>query len=421
VNSSSSTEKTVDHLFRHQAGKMVAVLTHFLGLSNLQLAEDVVQDSFVKALQTWKLSGPPEKPEAWLLQVAKNKAVDLLRRQALHNRFTQEEIHVLTENADIFFHEQEMADSQLRMFFACCHPSLKQEDQIALTLKIVSGFSMPEIARALLTSDAVVQKRISRAKTLLRDNRVTLEIPAGGELQPRLDTVYTVLYLLFNEGYNSLKSDELIRRDLCGEAMRCCKLLTEHAMVKQPVAHALLALMCLHAARFNSRISLHNEIILLEEQNRSLWDNELIQVGFHYLNLSSGGEMISSYHIEAAIAAEHAVAKKFADTNWPRLLQLYDLLLEIKPSPAIQLNRSVVLAQLGQIETAIASILSIPSIDQLLRTDHLYSAVLGNLYKQLSNTVMAKEYFINAQKLTPSLAEKKLLQSRLDELISHTN
>jgi RNA polymerase sigma factor (sigma-70 family) len=416
MNAVDDTGKLVDHLFRHEAGKMVAVLTHFLGLANLQLAEDVVQDAFVQALHSWKIKGLPEHPEAWLVQVAKNKALDLLRRRQLHDRFENEAAQDLEENADAFFHPQEIADSQLRMVFACCHPALKQEDQVALTLKIVSGFSMAEIARALVTNEALVQKRISRAKTFLRDNKVVLEIPVGADLQQRLDTVYTVLYLLFNEGYHSRKVDELIRRDLCVEAMRCCKLLTEHSLVKQPIAHALLSLMCLHAARFESRINRENDIILLREQDRSLWDRELIQVGFKYLNESSAGNLISAYHVEAAIAAEHCLAETFTDTNWSRLLQLYDLLTEVKPSPATYLNRAVVLAENGKIEAAISSILSIPGIDHLLRTDHLYSAVLGDLYKRLSNTIKAKQYLTQAQQLTPSPAEKKLLQSRLDEL-----
>ncbi len=396
---------------------MVAVLSHFLGLGNLQLAEDVVQDSFMKALQVWKLNGPPDNPEAWLLKVAKNKALDLLRRQQLHDRFTKEQVQDLTQNADSFFHEQEIADSQLRMIFACCHPALKQEDQVALTLKIVSGFSMPEIARALLTNEAVVQKRITRAKAFLRDNHVRLEIPAGFSLSERIDTVCTVLYLLFNEGYFSLNTEELIRRDLCAEAIRCCKIITEHPVVSRPMTHALLALMCLHAARFESRLSMNNEIILLQEQDRSLWDQELIQIGFHYLNQSSEGERITAYHIEAAIAAEHAMAKSFKRTNWTRLLELYDLLLLERPSAITQLNRSVVLAQLNNIEAAIASILSIPGIEQHIRTNHLYSAVLGDLYHRLSNDIKAKEYLLRAQNLTPSIAEKKLLQSRLDGLL----
>ena len=252
---------------------------------------------------------------------------------------------------------------------------------------------------------------------MLKEKNISLEIPVGRDLQQRLQTVYTVLYLLFNEGYSSLKSEEPIRKDLCGEAMRCCQLLTEHPLVKQPDAHALLALMCLQASRFDSRINNQNEIVLLLEQDRDQWDRELIQLGLQYLNLSSEGNKISSYHIEAAIAAEHAMANTFAETNWQRLLQFYDLLIETNPSPVTHLNRAVVVAQLGDVETAIASILSIHEIDRLVRTDHLYSAILGELYKRLSNTVKAKEYLTHAQQLTPSLAEKKLLQMRLNELV----
>jgi RNA polymerase sigma factor (sigma-70 family) len=410
------TDKLVDHLFRREAGKMVAVLTHFLGLPNLQLAEDVVQDAFIKAMQAWKINGPPEKPEAWLLQTARHKAIDLLRRKELYNRFTRLEVHELEDAADQFFHPQEISDSQLRMIFACCHPSLKQEDQVALTLKIVSGFSMPEIARALVTNEALVQKRISRARLFLRDNQVVLEIPAGNDLQQRLESVYTVLYLVFNEGYNSLKTDELIRRDLCAEAMRCCKLLTEHERIRQPMANALLSLMCLHAARFESRIGTGHNIILLREQDRRLWDRKLIQVGFNYLNASSDGEQISSYHVEAAIAAEHCLADHFDNTNWERLLQLYELLREVKPGPITELNRAIALAQTGETEAAISAILSIPGIEQLMLTNHQYSAALGDLYKRLSNRIKAKEYLSKAYQLTPSVAEKKLLLLRLDEL-----
>jgi RNA polymerase sigma factor (sigma-70 family) len=413
METADHTDKLVDHLFRREAGKMVAVLTHFLGLPNLQLAEDVVQDAFVKAMQAWKINGPPEKPEAWLLQTAKNKAIDLLRRKELHHRFLHQDITELEESAGQFFHPQEIADSQLRMVFACCHPALKQEDQVALTLKLVSAFSMAEIARALLTTEAVVQKRISRAKTFLRDHQIMLSIPAGADLQRRLDTVYTVLYLLFNEGYHSIKADELIRRELCAEAMRCCKLLTEHALVRQPIAHALLALMCLHAARFNSRIGADDSVILLKEQDRQLWDRELIQVGFNYLNASSEGDQITAYHIEAAIAAEHCLADRFEDTNWDRLLCLYDLLADVRPAPVTSLNRAIVLAQTGKTEAAITSVLAIPGIDLLLGTDHLYSAVLGDLYLRLSDRIKANKYLSLAQELTVSTAEKKLLAAKL--------
>lgn len=420
---SNDTDKLVDHLFRHEAGKMVAVLSHLFGLHNLELAEDVVQDAFIKAHHIWRFHHIPDDPSAWLMQVAKNRAIDIIRRQGRFRTYASTVSVEIDEASDLdqFFHEQEIADSQLRMMFACCHPSLKQEDQVALTLKTVSGFSMQEIARSLLTNEATVQKRLHRAKEFLKTNKIQLEIPAGNELKKRLDTIYTILYLLFNEGYNSLKADELIRRDLCAEAMRCCKLLTEHKAVKHPAGFALLSLMCFHAARFDSRIDENDDIILLQHQDRNKWDHQLINVGVRYLDQSSNGPELSVYHIESAIAAEHCLAPSFQQTNWMRLLKLYDLLYEVNPGPVVQLNRAVVIAESGHIALAIQSVLSIEGIEKLLRSDHLYSAVLGELYRRLSDTVKAREYLQHAHDLTPSNAEKKLLRTKIDEMNIHSN
>ena len=409
------TEQLIDHLFRHQSGKMVAVLSHIAGLQQIHLVEDIVQDTFISALQHWKLKGIPEQPVAWLMQTAKNKAVDLLRRQRYHTRYVQSEMNAtVTEEVASFFHEQEINDSELRMIFACCHPSFSKEDQVALTLKLVFSFSVSEIARALLVSDAAMQKRLSRAKELLKNGSVILEIPTGKQLQERLTMVRTILYVLFNEGYLSLKKDEIIRHDLCMEAIRCTKIITEHTATKDPVNDALLSLLCLHAARFDSRLSDSNELILLEEQNRQLWDQELIQVGYYYLNRASEAPVISQYHIEAAIAAEHSMATHFSSTNWMRILSLYDLLSEIFPSPAVSLNRSIVLSQLGETEKAIAQVLSIQGIEQLIRTDHQYASVLGYLYMKLSDHVKALSYLQKAKAITISPAEQKLLQARID-------
>jgi RNA polymerase sigma factor (sigma-70 family) len=411
------TEQLIDHLFRHQSGKMVAVLTHVVGLKNLHLIEDLVQDSFVSALQHWKLKGVPAEPAAWLMQTAKHKAIDLLRRLNYHTRYIQSQTSQnISEQVDLFFHDQEISDSELRMIFSCCHPSFSKEDQVALTLKLIFSFSISEIARALIVSEAAVQKKISRAKEQLRSGSIQLEIPAGKHLQERIENVRTVLYLLFNEGYNSHKKDELIRHDLCMEAIRCAKIITEHPATEGRINDALLALMCLHAARFDSRISENNEMILLEAQDRSLWDKELIQVGYHYLNRASTGNTISQYHIEAAIAAEHNIAKSYNETNWGRVLSLYDLLTKTNQSPVILLNRSVVLAQLGEIANAITQVLSIQGIDQLIQTDHQYASVLGYLYMKLSDRVKAMEYLQQAKSITVSLAEQKLLQTRIDQL-----
>lgn len=414
----------VDHLFRHESGKMVAVLTRIFGMHNLEMVEDVVQEAFLRATQTWVFNAVPDNPAAWLMQVAKNRAIDIIRRQQHFAQYSKELAHQLEQETEHtvqqFFSETEIADSQLRMIFACCHPALKEEDQVALTLKTVSGFGIAEIARALVTNEAVIQKRLYRARQFLKERNIALEIPAGNELTQRLESVYTILYLLFNEGYNSGKADELIRKDLCAEAMRLCLLLSTHKAGNRPATFALLSLMCFHASRFESRVSEQNDIILLPGQDRSKWDRELISRGYYYLNKSSEGEELTIYHLESAIAAEHCLAPEFASTNWQRLLQLYDMLLEIKHTPQVLLNRAIVVAQLHSIATAINEIKQIENIDQLLRTQYIFPAVLGDLYWRLGDHEQAKPLLEAALQLTTSQAEKKLIAEKLEKL-THTH
>ncbi len=409
-----------DHLFRHQSGKMIAVLTRIFGMHNLEMIEDVVQESFLRAMQTWTFNQLPDNPAGWLMQVARNRAIDIIRRQQHFQQYSQElasELQRETEHTvQHFFGEAEIADSQLQMIFACCHPALKEEDQVALTLKTVSGFGVTEIAHALFSNEAVIQKRLYRAKQFLKDNQIQLDIPAGQELTGRLDIVYTVLYLLFNEGYNSGNADELIRRDLCAEAMRLCFLLTQHKTGKQPTSFALLALMCFQASRFESRIDENNSIILLQHQDRSTWNKALIQKGYEFLTLSSQGPALTVYHLESAIAAEHALTASFAETNWQRMLQLYDMLLEQKRTAPVILNRAVVLAQLDQTNTAIQEIWNINNIDHLINTQYMFSAVLGELYMQLGDDHNAGKFLQQALSLTTSLAEKKLITAKLEAL-----
>ncbi|MBS1661610.1 MAG: sigma-70 family RNA polymerase sigma factor [Bacteroidetes bacterium] len=419
-DSGESTQQIVDHLFRHEAGKMIAVLTRIFGISNLELVEDTVQETFLKALQVWKYGQLPDNPSGWLMQVARNRTIDLIRRQQKMAGLSEElaeRLGASTESAiQQFFLDTEIADSQLRMIFACCHPALNQEDQVALTLKTVSGFGVQEIARALLSTNSAIQKRIYRAREYIRQESVSFEIPVGPELVRRLETVYTVLYLLFNEGYNSIKADELIRYDLCAEAMRLCKLLAEHKVGAQPQTHALLSLMCFQASRFNSRIGEDNTIILLQQQDRSKWDQELIRLGYYYLNLASTGDYLSVYHIESAIAGEHCLAPDFESTNWQSLLGLYDYLLEHKPTPVVQLNRAIILAQVTDVNQAIDTILDIPHIKGLLEHHYIYAAVLGDLYGRVGNKAEARRLLETAYRLTSSLAEKKLLQDKLNSL-----
>jgi RNA polymerase sigma factor (sigma-70 family) len=417
IGSGQSPQQLVDHLFRHEAGKMIAVLTRIFGIHNLELVEDTVQETFLKALQLWKYRAVPDNPSGWLMQVARNRTIDLIRRQQKMTDISAElsmRIQAETENTiQQLFLDTEIADSQLRMIFTCCHPALSMEDQVALTLKTVSGFSVQEIARALVSNDAAIQKRLYRAKEYIRSHHVPFEIPTGLALNQRLEAVYTVLYLLFNEGYNSLKADELIRHDLCAEAMRLCKLLSENKVGAQPSTFALLSLMCFQVSRFESRIGEDNTIILLQQQDRSKWDRELIRMGYHFLNQSSTGNYLSVYHIESAIAAEHCLAPDFGSTNWQSLLRLYDHLLERKPIPIVQLNRSVVLAQTAGAGTAIDTILEIPDIAGLLERHYIYSAVLGEMYRRVGNIPEAGRLLEKAYRLTPSLAEKKLLREKL--------
>jgi len=409
-------QQLVDHLFRHESGKMVAVLTRIFGMHNLEMAEDVVQEAFLKAIQVWKFGMPPN-PAAWLMQTARNKAIDIVRREGYARRYSAEVAEQLTaetENTVMqFFSDHEISDSQLRLVFACCHPSLKQEDQVALTLKTVSGFGVAEIARALLTNEAAIQKRLYRAKQQIKENNIYVEIPAGPALYERLETVYTVLYLLFNEGYNSIKAEELIRKDLCMEAMRLCKLLSENKAGAKPSTYALLALMCLQASRFDSRIDENNSIILLQHQDRTKWNQQLIQMGYCYLNQSSKGDYLSVYHIESAIAAEHCLAATFSQTNWQHMLHLYNILLGIKPTPVVMLNRAVILSTCGQTEKAIMEILAITGIEALLQTQYIYSAVLGDMYLTLKDYGNAKSMLALSARLTNSTAEKNLLGKKL--------
>jgi RNA polymerase sigma factor (sigma-70 family) len=413
-----SPQQLVDHLFRHEAGKMIAVLTRIFGFHNLELVEDTVQETFLKALQAWKYRQIPDNPSAWLMQVARNHTIDLIRRQQKLANLSEElsqQLQSSTVNAvQLFFLDTEIADSQLRMIFTCCHPALNPEDQVALTLKTVSGFGVQEIARALLSSETAIQKRLYRAREFIRQESIRFEIPVGQALNDRLETVYTVLYLLFNEGYNSLKAEELIRHDLCAEAMRLCKLLTEHKVVAQPSGYALLSLMCFQASRFDSRIGEDNTIILLQQQDRSKWNQELIRMGYYYLNQSSMGDHLSVYHIESAIAAEHCLAPDFDSTRWDSLLRLYDYLLERKPTPVVQLNRSIVIAQVEGVSTAIDTILDIPGITGLLEQHYIYPAVLGDLYGRVGNVMEARRLLGMACRLTSSLAEKKLLNEKLN-------
>jgi RNA polymerase sigma factor (sigma-70 family) len=417
MSDAASIHYLVDHFFRHQSGKLGAVLTRVFGLHNLELVEDVVQAALVQALETWKIQGVPEDPAAWMYRVARNKALDLIRRRQVADRLDPDWMRFTEgdEGSDPlsqFFVSHEIADSQLRMIFTCCHPDLPPESQIALTLKTLCGFSTHEIARAILTTEGNVKKRIARAKRKFIDKEITFDVPAGDALKLRLESVHTVLYLLFNEGYSSSQPYELIRRDLCEEAIRLCALLYDHPASTNSESAALLALMLLHASRFDARLDDGGNILLLEEQDRGRWNQELIGHGLHYLNESASGRRISRYHLEAAIAAKHSLASNFAATDWAAILSLYDDLTRIHPSPIHELNRAIVVGQISGPDAAIAAIHRIDELESL-QDYHLLHATLGEFHRRAGRTEEARGCFEKAMKCTVSPSEQRLLERKL--------
>lgn len=418
MTNTSEVNKLVDHLFRRESGKMVAVLTRLFGVHNLELAEDVVQDTLQQALSDWKKNSIPPNPEGWLMLVAKRKAINLLRRERYTQNFADDidpflkSEWTLSYTIDNVFLETEIKDSQLRMIFTCCHPKLARESQLALTLKTLCGFSIKEIANALLTTESTINKRLYRAKEKIRNGDVGFEVPLGNELLRRLESVYLTIYLLFNEGYNSSTDDTVIRKDLCSEAMRLALLLTEKPLDAYPKTHALLALMCFHAARFDSRIDDKGCILILEEQDRSLWNQELIATGIDFLNKSAKGNHLSSFHLEASIALQHCLAKSFEETNWQQIYVFYDKLYEIKPSPVIQLNKAIITGRIHGPEEAVIELHRLEN-DKALANYYLLPASLGEFYLQLKDLDKAKTYFEKAKKLTSSKAENELLDRKL--------
>jgi len=417
VTQSQNVLQLVDHLFRHEAGKMTAVLTRFLGTEHIDTAEDIVQDTLLKAMEVWRIRGLPDNPSAWLYKVARNKALDYVRANHRQTKILSTQVETKKSNWDSSKHwdelflEDEIQDSMLRMMFACCHPAIPPESQIALTLKTLGGLSVAEIANAFLTSEETITKRIYRAKEKIKQENIKLEPPGFFDLSHRMDSVLHILYLLFNEGYHSINNSTLIREDLCLEAMRLTHLLAQHKATSLPKVHALLALMCLQASRFDARTGQLGEIILLENQDRTKWSQPLIKQGLHYLEKASVGNYLSDYHVEAAIASVHALAVSFEETRWDRLLELYQTLLELKPNPMVRLNKAIAL---GYAKSPEAGIQELQIINDL--QDHtLYLTALGNFYFLQGNTVAAKVWLEKALTKATSPQEAELIKRKLQK------
>jgi RNA polymerase sigma-70 factor (ECF subfamily) len=412
----------VDHLFRRQAGQMVATLTRMLGSRHLSLAEDAVQEALLSAMQQWPFRGVPGHPEAWLFQVARNRALDRLRhaRVALDKEpaIKRGTPAVASPPASAVLKDELPAldDDQLGLLFLACHPSLPADARVALALKLVGGFSVGEIARAFLSHDSTIAQRLVRAKRALRDGNVSFGMPEPGELAPRLDSVIDALYLMFNEGYAATSGDQLVRDDVAFEAIRLARMLAAHPATTCPRAWALLALMLLHAARFPARVDAGGTLFLLRDQDRSKWDRRLVAEGLHALDRSAAGDSISAQHLEAGIAACHAAAPSWAATDWPRIVDLYDELLALTQSPVVAVNRAIAVSRVEGALSGLAALEDIENRAALARYPML-PAIQAELWREAGDVARAVACYRHALGLARSAPEQRWLTSRLSLLV----
>jgi RNA polymerase sigma-70 factor (ECF subfamily) len=421
MQQSAGISQLVEHLFRHESGKMVATLTGIFGIEHLNLAEDVVQEALARALQTWPFRGVPENPAAWIMRASRNLALDVVRREKVF-RAKEAEITRLMEGdgsgpEPAIFSEHAIADDRLRMMFVCCHPIIPAEAQVALALKTLCGFSVLEISHAFLATEAAIAKRLTRAKQKIQEAQIPFEIPTSDELTRRLDSVLHSLYLLFNEGYKASSGENLVREELCDEAIRLTQLLAQHRAGNQPKTHALLALMLLNAARIPAREDDKGNLLRLEEQDRSLWDQAMIGRGMFHLDESTAGAEISEYHLQAGIAACHATARDYKSTDWAKILSLYDRLIEFDDSPVVALNRAVAVANVRGPEAGLQTLRAIRDREKL-DSYYLFYAVIGDLEMRLSNHAAAAEQFRKAFELAETKSERAFLLKRLQHCVS---
>ena len=411
---SRNLQAEIEFLFRRESGRLISVLTRILGPQNLALAEDVLQESFVAALDTWSDKGIPTNPSGWLLTTARNRAVDVIRRERTRRTFAHDlatyldSEWTLRRTVSEAFEEDWIKDDQLRMIFMCCSPKLAAENRLPLILKTLCGLGVPAIARALLTTDSTINKRLYRTRRALEG--VEFSLPPPDELPEALETVHTVLYLLFNEGYFSTTETPILR-EMCRDALSLTQLLVDEPELSNSNTVALLALMCFATARFDSRIDESGESVPLDEQDRTMWDRDLIERGLGLLGRSAppGGGPASRYHIEAAIASRHCTAETFEDTDWGSIRNLYDRLLDVFPSALTRLNRAVAISYESTPAAAIPLVEELRDHDQLPHSN-VVAAVLANLYRRAGDDETAGRFRDAALAQAKSPHERRMIR-----------
>jgi RNA polymerase sigma-70 factor (ECF subfamily) len=428
-SSEHDVESLVDHLFRHEAGRLIAILTRAFGPENLDLAEDVTQDALIKALEVWPYHGVPENPTAWLARVAKNRALNIFKRERVFTSKSKQLADAVgldhttrdetdKANTDAFGD----VDDVIRLMFVACHPSLSAESRVALTLKTVAGFSVGQISSALLAQPTAVAQRLVRAKKQIRELGLSFEAPRS-ELPRRLDSVLQVIYLLFNEGYSAHEGSDPIRGELCEEAIRLANLICTPErwdFGRQPRVHALLALMLLQSARLPARTDQGGDLLLLERQDRSLWNRTRISDELRHLDQSTQGADVTAYHLEAGIAACHAIAPSYEETDWSHILELYDQLIAINPSPVVALNRAIAISRVQGAEAGIQALEAVRAHPALQRY-YLLWATLAKLHAEMGNAAHAEADYRMALACTSSAPERRFLESSRASVVAATD
>ncbi len=400
---------------------MVAALTRVFGMQNLELAEDVVQDAFCRALEVWKLRGVPENPRAWLMATARNRALDVLRRERTARTFAPEYGRLLhtewtaAQAVQEVFDSTDVRDDQLRMMFSCCTRSLPEAAQVMLVLALVGGFGVKEIAAAFVSSHAAVEKRLSRAKRTLKESGALFDIADDADFGRRLPAVQRALYLIFSEGYHGASATEVVRADLCHEAIRLTHLLAKHPLATTPSTRALLALMYLDAARLPGRLDPSGNLTSLFDQDRTRWNRTMIAEGEVWLDRSATGSALSRYHVEAAIASVHAAAPSIETTDWNAIVALYDTLMRIAPSPIVALNRGIAIAQADGAQRGLEAIDAIPERERL-EAYPFYHAARAELELRRRNNAVARAHFQRALAFARNSTEQRFLENRLAAL-----
>lgn len=401
----------IPHLFKTEYSKIVSVLTKSFGLEYIEIAEDIVSETFLTAIDTWTYKAIPDHPTAWLYTVAKNKLKNHLARNTTFKKIVSEQLtdHYQVSEIEIDFSDKNISDSQLQMLFAICHPSISTEAQICLALRILCGLGLNEIAAAFLSNKATIHKRLQRAKEKLYSEKIQFEMPDDQIINERLNTVIQTIYLLFSEGYYSESNNSIVRKDLCVEALNLAYLLLSNPLTNNHATNALMSLMCFHASRLEARHSANGNLVLYDDQDRSLWDTEFIEKGFYYLQQASKWEVTSTYYVEASIAYWHTVDNSNPD-KWTSILKLYDVLLSANNSPIVALNR------IWAFSKVYGNIAAIEEAEKLnLQGNHFYFMLLAALYKDI-DTKKASEYLIKTLQLCKTETENALIRKQMERL-----